>query len=238
MLIVSSGAATAQRDPGIAWYKVVTIPRVKKINRQAARPLPKQQKLALLTFQWHLLRRVDADISEQVDSTSIFDTGDQLKLSITVNQSGYLYIINKPEGKDGIVLFPDPTISKGQNYVLKDRAFSVPETCYDPKNPERFSDPKDCWFTMSPPAGSETLLVIFSRQKILTLPNIALKPTAIVKAAAVDALVADSEQSVSEVTGEMKTPAGKILRFATRVQNTNQKDNEELIATIKLNHAG
>jgi hypothetical protein len=36
----------------------------------------------------------------------------------------------------------------------------------------------------------------------------------------------------------MKTPSGKILRYATRVQNTNRKDNEELIATIKLNHAG
>jgi hypothetical protein len=238
ILVVSSGAAIAQRDSGLAWYKVVTIPRVKKLNRQTVKPLPKQQRAPLLTFQWHLLKRVDDNITEQADPSTIFDTGDQLKLAITVNQNGYLYIINQPEGKDGVVMFPEPKIRKGQNFVLKNQSYTVPDFCYNPNNPAEFKDPRDCWFEMSPPAGSETLLVIFSREKITTLPNIALKPHAVVKRDTIEALIGDSEQRVKEETGELKTPSGKTLRYATRVQNTNEKDNEELIATIKLNHAG
>jgi hypothetical protein len=46
------------------------------------------------------------------------------------------------------------------------------------------------------------LLVIFSRDKITTLPNVALKPHAVVKRAVIEALIADSEQKVSEVTGK------------------------------------
>jgi hypothetical protein len=236
--LLCGSAGIAQKEAGVRWYSVVPITRVKKANRQTTRPLPKQQPAALLTFQWHLIRRVDDNISEQADSSAIFDTGDKLKLVLTVNQNGFLYIINQPEGKDGVVLFPEPRIRKGQNVVVKNQSYTVPDSCYDPQNPTEFDDPKDCWFRMDPPAGTETLLVIFSRDKITTLPNVALKPHAVVKRAVIEALIADSEQKVSEVTGEMKTPSGKILRYATRVQNTNRKDNEELIATIKLNHAG
>ena len=231
------GIAAAQKEGASAWYAVVPIKRVAKPNREApAHPLPKTQRAALLTIQWHLFERGDGNKMEQADASKTFATDDQLKLAITVNQPGYLYIINQPEGKDGVILFPDPRISKGQNYVLRNQEFVVPDSCYDPKDPQRFQDPKDCWFTMSPPAGLETMLVVFSRQKITTLPNVALKPFGVVKRSAVEELIASSQQKVSEISGDLKIPGREPVPFATRVQNTNDKDNEELIATIKLKH--
>ncbi len=223
----------AQKQGAPLWYSVVTVKRVDKPNRQRTRPVPKtgKQKAALLTLQWHLLKRVDDTTQVEADPSQEFQTGDKLKLAITVNQTGYLYIVNQPEGKDGVLLFPDLRINKGQNYVVKDKEYVIPSYCQD------WDDPKDCWFKMAPPAGTETLIVIFSRDRITTLPNQIAKPYAPVKRALVEQLISSSEQKVKQVTGELSIPGRKAARYATRAQNVNLQDNEELIATIELRHS-
>ena len=224
----------AQKQGAPLWYSVVTVDRVEKPNRQRTQPVPKtrKQRAALLTLQWHLLKRVDDKNREEADPTQEFQTGDKLKVAITVNQTGYLYIVNQPEGKDGVLLFPDLRINKGLNNVAKDKEYILPSFCQD------YQDPNDCWYKMAPPAGTETLIVIFSRDKITTLPNEISKPYAVVKRAVVDQLIASSEQKKNQVTGsELSIPGQKTVRYATRVQNTNVKDNEELIATIELRHS-
>src|SRR6266850_5657668 len=164
LALILPGLVEAQKQGAPLWYSVVTVNRVKKPDRKPSRPAPKVQKAALLTLQWHVLKRTGDDSHEEADTTREFQTGDRLKLAITTNQNGYLYIINQPHGKDGMLLFPDLRINKGMNYVVKDKEYMVPSYCPD------FDDPKDCWFQMVPPAGTETLLVIFSRDKITTLP--------------------------------------------------------------------
>lgn len=231
LTLMSGVLARAQKGAPV-WYNVTSVKRVQKPNRQVTKPLPKVQRAALLTIQWHLLKRVDDDNVAQVDPKLDFQDGDKIRISVTANQTGYLYILNQPQGKDAVVIFPDPRINKSQNYVQKDVEYSVPGYC-----PE-YEDPKDCWFQMTPPAGRETMLVIFSRQKITSLPNIALKPMATVPRSAVEELIASSEQKVEEKSGDLTAPNGKLVRFATRVQNTNLQDNEELIAKIEVNHGG
>jgi len=225
--------ANAQKQGAPLWYSVVSVKRVEKPNRQRTRPVPKtgRQKAALLTLQWHLLERINDTTQEEADPSQEFQTGDKLKLAITVNQTGYLYILNQPEGKDAVLLFPDLRINKGANSVVKDREYVIPSYCQD------FDNPKDCWFKMSPPAGTETLIVIFSRDKITTLPNQIAQPYAPVKRSLVDQLVSSSEQKVKQVTGELAIPGRKTVRYATRAQNINLQDNEELIATIELRHS-
>ena len=235
LLITSSWApgAFAQKQGAPLWYSVATVKRVEKPNRVRTRPIPRTgtQRAALLTLQWHLLKRVDDTTQEEADSTQEFQTGDKLKLAVTVNQTGYLYIVNQPEGKDGVLLFPDLRINKGQNYVVKDKQYVIPSYCQD------FEDPKDCWFKMAPPAGTETLIVIFSRDKITTLPNQIARPYAPVRRDLVEQLISSSEQKVKQVTGELTIPGRKAVRYATRAQNVNLQDNEELIATIELRHS-
>lgn len=220
----------AQKQGAPLWYDVVTVKRVKKPDRQTARVVPRTQKAALLTLQWRVLKRTDDGKQEEADPSKEFQTGDKLKLAITANQNGYLYIVNQPEGKDGALLFPDLRINKGQNYVVKNKEYILPSYC-------EYDDPKDCWWQMIPPAGTETLIVIFSRDKITTLPNQIAKPYSAVKRAVVEQLIASSEQKVKQMTGELDTiPGQKTVRFGTRAQNTNLQDNEELIATIELRH--
>jgi hypothetical protein len=230
---VFAPAAYAQKQGAPLWYSVATVNRVEKPNRERTRPAPRtgKQRAALLTLQWHLLRRVDDTTQEEADPSQEFQTGDKLKLAVTVNQTGYLYIVSQPEGKDGVLLFPDLRINKGQNYVVKDREYAIPSYC------QNFENPKDCWFKMAPPAGTETLIVIFSRDKITTLPNQIASPYSPVKRERIEQLISSSEQKVKQVTGELTIPGRKTVRYATRAQNVNLQDNEELIATIELRHS-
>lgn len=223
----------AQKQGAPLWYSVVTVKRVKKPNRATPLKLPSTQKRALLTLQWHLLERGDGNTQVEADSSKEFQTGDQLKLAVTTNQDGYLYIVSQPQGKDAVLLFPDLRINKGLNRVLKDQEYIVPSYC---KGLEDLKDPKDCWMRMDPPAGTETMIVIFSRDKITTLPNQIAEPYSVVKRSIVDGLIESSQQKVKQMTGELTIPKQKAVRYATRVQNTNLRDNEELIATIELTH--
>src|SRR5262249_11531473 len=220
----------APNEGAAAWYSVATIDRVQKPNRVATRPLPKRQRAPLMTVQWHLLKRLNGGKSIEADPSVSLETDDQIKLVITANQNGYLYLINQPEGKDGVVLFPDLRISGGKNYVLKNQEYVVPSYCSD------FADPKDCWFQMRPPGGKETLVLIFSRQQITTLPNQVAKAFGVVKRSAIEELVANTGQKVEKKTGELSIPGGHSAKYATRVRNTNPADNEELITTIEINH--
>jgi uncharacterized protein DUF4384 len=230
--VIFAPGVDAQKQGAPLWYDVVTVKRVNKPNRQkAAGPAPqKTQRAALLTLQWRVLKRAEDGKSLEADPRKAFQTGDKFKLAITANQNGYLYIVNQPEGKDGVLLFPDLRVNKGKNYVIRDRQYILPTYC-------EYDDPKDCWWQMIPPAGTETLIVIFSRDKITTLPNQIEKPYSVVKRAVVEQLVASSEQKVKQLTGELDPiPGQKTVRIGTRAQNINKQDNEELIATIELKH--
>jgi hypothetical protein len=221
----------AQKEGAPLWFSVVKVKRVKKPNREV-KP-PPTQRAALLTLQWHLLQPGEGDASVEADSSRQFQTGDQVKLAVTTNQDGYLYIVSQRPGKDSVLLFPDLRINRGLNRVLKNQEYFVPSYCTGLKG---LKDPKDCWMEFAAPAGTETLIVVFSRDKITTLPNKITEPGSPVKRSIVDELIASSEQKVEQFTGELSIPNQKAVRYATRVQNTNPKDNEELIATIVLTH--
>lgn len=223
------GRVDAQKQGAALWYPVATVKRVDKPNRQRPQPVPRIQKTALLTLQWHVIKRVSDAKRVEADPSKEFQTGDRLKLAITTNQNGYLYIISQPQDKEGVMLFPDLRINKGQNYVLKDTEYVVPSYCPN-------LGLEDCWFKMAPPAGTETMIVIFSRDKITDLPNEISMPYAPVKRDIVEQLIASSQQKVKQSTGALAIPGKKVARYATRIQNTNLEDNEELIATIELTH--
>lgn len=221
----------AQKQGAPLWYDVVTVKRVNKPNRQPVGPPPRKPvRAALLTLQWRVLKQLENGSPEETDPRKGFQTGDKFKLAITANQNGYLYIVNQPEGKDGVLLFPDLRVNKGLNAVVRNREYVLPTYC-------EYDDPKDCWWQMVPPAGTETLIVIFSRDKITTLPNQISKPYSVVQRAVVEKLIASSDQKVKQQTGELDPiPGQKAARFGTRAQNINRQDNEELIATIELTH--
>lgn len=236
------GPALAQKQKALLWYKAATIERVTKPNRKTAAAVKGKQRAALLTLQWHLIKRGEGNRGNtEVDAVKPIQTGDQVKIAITANQDGYLYIINQSQGKDGIVIFPDPRINKGMNRVKRNQQYLVPQTC---QGVEGLMDPEDCWLTMSAPAGGEAggetfredFTVIFSRDEITSLPNQVSTAGGVVSKEIIEELRSGTRQRIEQGLATDRIPGRPAAPFATRVQNSNPKDNEELIAKIELKH--
>jgi len=224
----------AQKQGAPLWYKVDTVKRVKKPDRKSP-PLPPTQRVNLLTLQWRVLKRGDGNVQQEADPRQVFHNEDQLKLAVTTNQDGYLYVIHRMNNGDGKLVFPDPRSNEGRNQVKKNQEYIVPSYC------PVFPDPKDCWWEMTPPTGSENFIVVFSRDEFEKLPrrvtmNNGEYEYPIIKRDLIEDLRNTSRRDVKEATGRLRIPGKPAARFATWLQNSNLKDNEELIATIQLRH--
>jgi hypothetical protein len=232
-----SVAVVGQKKSSLFWDPApTTIHRVQKADRRPSRPLPAKETGTLLTLQWRLLERGNGNVQKEADSNQVFHTGDQVRLAITTNQNGYLYVIQRLNNGDGNFVFPDPRINNGLNKVKKDQEYVVPSFC--PGLP----DPNDCWWRMEPPTGRENFIVVFSRDEFDKLPTHVAEQDGdyeypIIKGGLLEQLISASRQKRKEVSGRLTIPGKAPARFATRLQNTNIDDNEELIATIQLRHA-
>ncbi|MEK6406319.1 MAG: DUF4384 domain-containing protein [Acidobacteriota bacterium] len=225
----------AQKQGAPLWDKVVTVDRVKKPDRPTARKLPKTQQGNLLTLQWRMLKRGNGNVQREADPNQVFQTGDQLKLAVTTNQNGYLYVIHRMNNGDGKLVFPDPRSNNGLNEVKKNQEYVVPSFC------PSFADPNDCWWRMDPPTGRENFIVVFSRDPYDKLPGRVAAvnddyENPIVQRDLIDDLINASRQKIRKAAGRLTIPGKPPARFATWLQNINLKDNEELIATIQLKH--
>src|SRR5437868_4396796 len=217
--------------------------------RTAARPKAdsKGEELApLLTLKYNLLQRVPGGDGRPVDAAqTAFDVGNQFRLALTPNQHGYLYVIHHSvDNNNNIVdqphiIFPSPRINNGRNEVNKDQQYIVPKFC-----PE-FDDPKDCWWEITPPAGRDFFTVIYSRDEITDLPNSLSEED--VTANAKDAVALKTLEAFNKEKDANKQSLAhaKKIGFKSKrttdedgiyIQNTNRKDNEELIDTIELRH--
>ena len=203
-----------------------TAPNRKPAPRQVRRTAPMQQRAALLTLQWRLLRFTEDGLRRVVNVEDTFSPRDRLVLAIKANQNGYLYVVRQatPE-RDGQVLFPSRYYNAGRNYVQKDQEFVLPSDCAE------FAAP--CWFNLQPPSGKEMITLIFSRDEIEELPNFA-SPNATslnVRAQLLSNLIAGSQQRLLRIPGVLSD------RYTIWVRNTNPDNNEEIIETLTLNKA-
>lgn len=193
----------------------------------------------LLTLKYKVLKRGDGNSQDRVDPGRQFAIGDQLKLAITPNQKGFLYVVHRSVGVDGRVIdkphviFPDPRVNNGVNTVEKDREYVVPQFCQD------FENPDDCWWEITPPNGKEFFTLIFSRDEITGLPN---KLTADDVAKDAGAISEQVVEAIKKSSGQTLAHTDKVssrraeLSGGVFVQNTNRNDNEELVDTIEIKH--
>jgi hypothetical protein len=226
----------AEGDGAVLWVEKAQVKRVEKPNKKRPRPVPKVEQTTLLTFQWRLLKRGDGNLQREVDPSQVFETGDQVKLAVTTNQNGYLYVINRLSSGEGRLVFPDPRSNNGLNEVKKNQEYIVPSFC------PIYPNPNDCWWQMEPPAGRETLIVVFSRDEYDKLPSRAelvdgeYEYPVVERDFIGDLMNSFFKQKKKEVKGRLPIPGKPTARFATRLQNSNVEDNEELIARIELKH--
>jgi hypothetical protein len=207
----------------------VRIKRVPKANR-VKKPSPSQvEEAPLLTLQWQLLKYTNGK-AIGISPNSVLKSEDQFRFSIKVNQEGFLYIIYKPEGREGVLVFPDPRVNKGENAVKTNQEYIVPQSC------QGAVDPNNCWMGIEPSSAVTNLILIFSRDKIdlfATQPDNAAR---LVDENQIRQLRTETKQKIEEITVWHLSTTDEGSQFVRRVQNVNPNDNEEIIVTLELKH--
>jgi len=120
---------------------------------QPPEPSPKVVAVAYkptapLGVRYSILKKLD-DQTVEVDPGGVFRAGDRIRVSVEVNDTAYLYIVNRGTSGAWKVLFPSAEIEGGNNRVERGRRYEVPAGYV---------------FTFDEQPGTEQLFLVLSRQ--------------------------------------------------------------------------
>jgi hypothetical protein len=244
LFVTFSASAAFGQVSSTTWDKPQQVQRKEKPRRvyrpkRRAKARPKVERAPLLTVQYRvLIKRPDGSAGES-SPASVFHPGDQLRLGVTANQNGFLYVIYEKEEQDGLVMFPDSRVNNGENYVGKNREFILP-----PVNCAA-TDPNECWYTVTDDPTKEFFIVVFSRDQILDLPNTAggseavrtALASGVLKKEVIDSYVKSARMQDYKIYSRPARANSPFSRYAIWVTNINRADNEEVIVRVPLNKA-
>ena len=230
------------QESSTTWDKPQQVVRKEKPRRvyhptKKYKVRPKRELAPLLTVQYRVLMKKPDGTAGESSAATLFHTGDELRLGVTANQDGYLYVIYQKENQDGMVMFPDSRVNNGENYVGKNREFTLPPVnCPLP-------NPSDCWYKVTDDPTKEFFIVVFSRDQIVDLPNKAggnevvksALASGVLKKEVIDAYVQSARMQDYKVYSRPVRASSPTSRYALWVTNTNRSDNEEVIVRVPLN---
>jgi Domain of unknown function (DUF4384) len=177
---------------------------------------------------------------------------DMVRIGISVNQSGFLYVVleNRP-GADATLIYPDPRINRGSNLVRKNTPVILPSNCPSPENrdgdcPMDVRMAEDCWWSITR-HYSGAITLIFSREKMDEFESLIEKASAKrtgspdlprLRSDLLERIKRETVQAQDLKTSQTRPQPGAtgtiVSNFTTRVTNTNRRDNEEIVETITL----
>jgi len=89
--------------------------------------------------------------STEVPPSTVFRSGERVRLKVEVNDEGYLYLVAQGTSGKWEVLYPAPNMENGLNHVKPGRPYVVP-------------DEKKSAFTFKGKTGTEKLFLVLSRE--------------------------------------------------------------------------
>ena len=101
-------------------------------------------------------------LSVRVDPNRVFRSGDKVRAVLETNADGYLYIFNTTDGGKPVMIYPNPELDEGGNYVQAHVPIEVPSSV---GNEERLR-----WLTFDKYAGAERLFFVFTREPLPLVP--------------------------------------------------------------------
>jgi hypothetical protein len=246
LLVIAAlnAASVFGQESSTTWDKPQQVERKAKPKRvyrptPKVKARPKVQLAPLLTVQYRVvIKRPDGSEGES-SVASVFHPGDRLRLGVTANQDGFLYVIYQKENQDGLIMFPDSRVNHGENYVNKNQEFILPPVnCPVP-------DASECWYKVTNDPIKEFFIVVFSRDQIVDLPN---QPQAndavksalssgILKKEVIDSYIQSARLQDYKIYSRPAKATSPGSRYAIWVTNTNRADNEDIIVRVPLNKA-
>jgi len=225
---------------------------IRKEKPDRPKPRVKIQRAPPLSLQWWLMIRGRDCHPQEFDSKAAFAVDDMVRIGISVNQSGFLYVVldSKP-GDLGTLIFPDPRINRGNNLVRKNTPVILPNNCPLPESrdsdcPRDVAMAADCWWRITKRYRGDITL-IFSREKMnefeslmgkagarpegtMDLPRL---PSGLLERIKRET-VPEQDLRITEARPQPGAMGTIVSNLTTKVTNTNLRDNEEIIETITL----
>lgn len=103
-----------------------------------------------LGLRYSIVKQVGKQ-TQEVDSDTIFRSGDRIKLQVQASDHSYLYLVLKGSSGRWKVLFPTPEIAGGNNQIPPKTTYMVPSN-------------EKAWFSFDDQVGSEQLFILLSRK--------------------------------------------------------------------------
>ena len=198
-------------------------------SEQPPAPVAEPQKAAppaYVGLRYSVMQVREGGRLDEVDPDRVFRSGDRIKVKITPNSSGYLYIVHQGSSGNWDVLFPSARTRHGSNAVPRMETVMIPD-----------GDEYD--FTFDDKPGSERLFVVLS-----TAPE-----------ADLDSLIysvrggsAPKSERVMMASNSVSIPASGIDRFRSplvardlRVERRPQVSagkREEAVYVVNASHSG
>ncbi len=120
-------------------------------------PLPGQN----LALGYTLFKRETDGQWMRVDASQTFRAGDSVRFTLEASVPGYLYVLQrKSDDGTATLLFPQPQLAKGNNYLDAHRLQEMPSS----------QAATDQWFVIEGGAGTETLFFVFARKPLPMIP--------------------------------------------------------------------
>jgi len=100
--------------------------------------------------------KMNNDTPVEVPVSTVFHSGDKIRVKVEVNDEGYLYIVTQGTSGKWLPLFPSPSAEDGSNRVAPGRAYLIP----------------DRTFKFEGHAGTEKLFLVLSRNPEPTMSGL------------------------------------------------------------------
>jgi hypothetical protein len=168
-LVDAAGSPIEKLDPHVARIEPAAngqgyAARVANTDASDARvvddiPLTVQAVPRPMAIEWRLTRRDKSGAITDADPSATLLRNDEIRFVFTAKRGGYLWVLEQEEGAKPVIIFPDPQINDGQNYVAADQEYHVPAYCPDARKGE------SCWQQLTKRAGRKLLIVVFGPEK-------------------------------------------------------------------------
>lgn len=95
----------------------------------------------------------------EVSPKTVFHVNDEIRVRLTSNQEGYLYVVHRGSGGGWFILFPKPVPQASENLIRAKEPYEVPQDPYED-------------FIMDNQRGEERFFLMLARQPVTDLDEI------------------------------------------------------------------
>lgn len=109
-----------------------------------------------------LFMRDSNGLAVRADPARVFRKGDRVRVILETNADGYLYLFNTTNDGPPVMIYPDPQLDDGGNYIQAHVPFEIPASTSD--------EDRLRWFTFDEVAGDEKIFFVFTREPLKDVP--------------------------------------------------------------------